>query len=111
MFLCRCGAGEKVAAAHASASVTEVNHMTTSIIGLSEGAGVANQVLGEVARIGCKKGAMEILQGASTDEMADRVIEAGYEDDKARRYAEAVQQGGALVVAETDDDKADDALD
>jgi stress response protein YsnF len=85
--------------------------MTTSIIGLFESAEFAKKVLGELARIGCKKDAMEILQDASTDEISDRLIEAGYEDDKARRYADALQKGGALVVAETDDDNADDALD
>ena len=85
--------------------------MTTSIIGLFESAEFAKKVLGELARIGCKKDAMEILQDASTDQISDRLIEAGYEDDKARRYADALQKGGALVVAETDDDKADDALD
>ena len=47
----------------------------------------------------------------STDEISDRLLEAGYEDDKARRYADALRKGGALVVAEIDDDKADDALD
>ena len=85
--------------------------MTTSIIGLFESAEFAKKVLSELARIGCKKDAMEILQDASTDEISDRLFEAGYEDDKARRYADALQKGGALVVAETDDDKADDALD
>jgi stress response protein YsnF len=85
--------------------------MTTSIIGLFESAEFAKKVLSELARIGCKKDAMEILQDASTDEISDRLLEAGYEDDKARRYADALQKGGALVVAETDDDKADDALD
>jgi len=85
--------------------------MTTSIIGLFESAEFAKKVLGELARIGCEKDAMEILQGASTDRITDRLLEAGYEDDKARRYADALQKGGALVVAEIDDDKADDALD
>ncbi len=85
--------------------------MTTSIIGLFESPEFAENVLSELARIGCKKDAMEILQGTSTDEVSDRLFEAGYEDDRARRYADALQKGGALVVAETDDDKADDALD
>src|SRR5688500_18595122 len=107
MFLCKCVARGDVAAGHASASVTEVNHMTTSSIGLFESAEFAKKVLGELARIGCEKGAMEILQDASTDQIADRLLEAGYEDDKARRYADALQRGGALVVAEIEDDKAD----
>ena len=85
--------------------------MTTSIIGLFESAEFAKKVLGELARIGCEKDAMEILQDASTDRITDRLLKAGYEDDKARRYADALQKGGALVVAETDDNKADDALD
>jgi stress response protein YsnF len=104
-------AGKRVAVCHGSASVTEVNHMTTSIIGLFESNEFAKKVLGELARIGCKKDAMEILHDASSDEVSDRLIEAGYEDDKARSYADALEEGGALIIAETDDDKADDALD
>jgi hypothetical protein len=51
--------------------------MTTSIIGLFESAEFAKKVLGELARIGCKKDAMEILQDAFTDRISDRLLEAG----------------------------------
>jgi len=85
--------------------------MTTSIIGLFESGEIAKKVLDELARAGGKKDAMEILQDAPTDEISNRLIEAGYDKDKARRYADVLQKGGALVIAEADDDKADDALD
>jgi stress response protein YsnF len=84
--------------------------MTTSIIGLFESGAIAKKVLGELAKAGCKKDAMEILQNVSTDKISGRLLEVGYEEDKAQRYADALQKGGALIIAETDDDKADDAL-
>ena len=37
-------------------------------------------------------------------------MEAGYEKDKAQRYGEALQKGGFLIVADVEDDKADEAL-
>jgi len=84
--------------------------MTTSVIGLFESGAIAKKVLGELAKAGCKKDAMEILQDVPTDKISDRLLEVGYEEDKAQRYADVLQKGGALVIAETDDDKADDAL-
>jgi stress response protein YsnF len=84
--------------------------MTTSVIGLFESGAIAKKVLGELAKAGCKKDAMEILQDVPTDKVSDRLLEVGYEEDKAQRYADVLQKGGALVIAETDDDKADDAL-
>lgn len=84
--------------------------MTTSIIGLFEDGDIAGNVLGELAGEGFDKEAMEILQGAPADEISSRLLEAGYDESQARRYADAMQKGGALVVAETDDDRADDAL-
>ena len=84
--------------------------MTTSIIGLFEDGDIAGNVLGELAGEGFDKEAMEILQGVPADEISSRLLEAGYDESQARRYADAMQKGGALVVAETDDDRADDAL-
>jgi stress response protein YsnF len=84
--------------------------MTTSVIGLFESGAIAKKVLGELAKAGCKKDAMEILQDVPTDKVSDRLLEVGYEEDKAQLYADVLQKGGALVIAEIDDDKADDAL-
>ncbi|UEM06838.1 YsnF/AvaK domain-containing protein (plasmid) [Skermanella rosea] len=84
--------------------------MTTSIIGLFEDGDIAGNVLGELAGEGFDKEAMEILQGVPADEISSRLLEAGYDESQARRYADAMQKGGALVVAETDDDRADEAL-
>ncbi|QQP93492.1 YsnF/AvaK domain-containing protein (plasmid) [Skermanella sp. TT6] len=84
--------------------------MTTSIIGLFEDGDIAADVIGELAGDGFDKEAMEILQGAPADGISERLLEAGYDEGQAQRYADAMQRGGALVVAETDDDRADDAL-
>ena len=84
--------------------------MTTSIIGLFETTDIASKVLGELTKAGFKKDAVEILQGVAVSKISSRLVEAGYDKDKADSYGKAMQKGGALVVAEADDDKADDAL-
>ena len=84
--------------------------MTTSIIGLFENGDVAGKVLGDLTKAGFKKDAVEVLQDVAASEVSSRLVEAGYDKDKAESYGKAMQKGGALVVAEADDDKADDAL-
>jgi stress response protein YsnF len=84
--------------------------MTTSIIGLFETTDIASKVLGELTKAGFKKDAVEILQDVAVSKISSRLVEAGYDKDKADSYGKAMQKGGALVVAEADDDKADDAL-
>ena len=84
--------------------------MPTSVIGLFESDDIARKVVSELASAGCDQDAVEVLSGAGIDEIAQRLGEAGYDGDKAHRYGEALQGGGALVVAEVDDDQADAAL-
>jgi len=84
--------------------------MTTSIIGLFESGDIASKVLGELTKAGFKKSAVEILQDVAASKISSRLVEAGYEKDKAGSYGKAMQKGGALIVAEADDDKADEAL-
>ena len=84
--------------------------MTTSIIGLFESGDIASKVLGELTKAGFKKSAVEILQDVAASKISSRLVEAGYDKDKAESYGKAMQKGGALVVAEAPDDKADEAL-
>ena len=84
--------------------------MTTAIIGLFENSDIASKVLGELTKAGFKKDAVEILQNVAASKISSRLVEAGYEKNKAESYGKAMQKGGALVVAEADDDKADEAL-
>jgi stress response protein YsnF len=84
--------------------------LTTSIIGLFENANIASKVLGELTNAGFKKDAVEILQNVAVSRISSRLVEAGYDKDKAESYGKAMRKGGALVVAEADDDKADEAL-
>ena len=44
------------------------------------------------------------------DKITERLVEAGYDEDKARGYGKALETAGALIVAEVDDNKADSAL-
>jgi uncharacterized protein YaaQ len=84
--------------------------MTTSIIGLFESGDIASKVQDELTKAGFKKDTVEILQDVAASKISSRLVEAGYEKDKAESYGKAMQKGGALVVAEADDDKADEAL-
>jgi stress response protein YsnF len=84
--------------------------MPTSVIGLFESDDIARKVVSELASAGCDQDAVEVLSGAGIDEVAQRLGEAGYDGDKAHRYGEALQKGGALIVAKVDEDKADAAL-
>ena len=85
--------------------------MTTSIIGLFENSNIASKVQGALTRAGFKKDVVEILQDVAASKISSRLVEAGHEKDKAESYGKAMQKGGALVVAEAPDDKADEALD
>ena len=85
--------------------------MTTSIIGLFENSNIASKVQGELTRAGFKKDAVEIIENVAASRITSRLVEAGYEKDKAESYGKAMQKGGALIVAEAPDDKADEALD
>jgi stress response protein YsnF len=55
--------------------------------------------------------AVEIIEKVAASRITSRLVEAGYEKDKAESYGEAMQKGGALIVAEAPDDKADETLD
>jgi stress response protein YsnF len=91
-------------------NITEEFAMPTSVIGLFEDQDTARKVVNALTKAGCDKDAVEILSGTGADEIAKRLVEAGYEEDKARRYGEVLETTGALIVAEVDDDKADAAL-
>jgi stress response protein YsnF len=84
--------------------------MSTSIIGLFENNDIARKVVSALTEAGCQEDAIKTLGEAGVSEAAKQLVEAGYEKDKARRYGDALRQGGALIVAEVDDDKAEKAL-
>jgi len=84
--------------------------MPTSVIGLFEDQDTARKVVDALTKVGLKKDAVEILTDTGADEVSERLVEAGYEEDKARRYGEALETAGALIIADVEDDKADSAL-
>ena len=74
--------------------------MPTSVIGLFEDQDTARKVVGALTKAGLKKDAVEILTDTGADKVSERLVEAGYEEDKARRYGEALETAGALIVAD-----------
>jgi stress response protein YsnF len=85
--------------------------MTTSIIGLFENGDIARKVADALIENGIEEDVIAILEGVAASEISSSLIEAGYQEEQAERYAKAMRGGGALVVAEAPDDEADDALD
>jgi len=84
--------------------------MPTSVIGLFEDQDTARKAVAELTKGGVSQDAVDLLASAGTGEISSRLVEAGYDEAKAQQYAEALQQGGALVIAEVEDDRADTAL-
>jgi stress response protein YsnF len=84
--------------------------MPTSIIGLFESQDIARKVVSALAKAGFDEDKIETMTKLSVKETTERLVEAGYEKDKAQRYGEALQKSGVLIVADVEDDKADEAL-
>jgi len=84
--------------------------MATSIIGLFESTDLADQVRGELVKAGVRKDSVAIFSGKAGNDLIQELVERGYQEDRARQYAEAVKKGGIVIAAEADDDKADQAV-
>jgi stress response protein YsnF len=84
--------------------------MPTSVIGLFEDRDTARNVVDALTRAGVNQDAVEILTETGADKVTERLVDAGYDEDKGRRYGEVLETAGALIIAEVDDDKADAAL-
>src|SRR3954454_13464174 len=84
--------------------------MPTSVIGLFEDRDTARKVVNALTKAGINEDAVETLADTGVDTITERLVEAGYDEDKARGYGKALETGGALIVADVDDDKADAAL-
>jgi stress response protein YsnF len=84
--------------------------MPTSVIGLFESQDIARKVVSALGKAGFDDDKIETMTKTAVDETIERLVEAGYDKDKASRYGEALQKGGFLVIADVEDDKADDAL-
>jgi uncharacterized protein YaaQ len=91
-------------------NITEEFAMSTSVIGLFEDQDTARKVVEALTRAGVKEDAVETLADTGVDTITERLVEAGYDEDKARSYGKALENGGALIVADVDDAKADAAL-
>jgi stress response protein YsnF len=91
-------------------NITEEFVMPTSVIGLFEDQDTARKVVDALTKAGFKEDAVETLADTGVDTITERLVEAGYDEDKARGYGKALETGGALIVAEVDDAKADAAL-
>lgn len=84
--------------------------MATSIIGLFESTNLADQVRGELVKAGVQKQSITVFSDQAGATLVQELVERGYQKDRARQYAEAVEQGGIIIAAEAEDNKADQAV-
>src|SRR3954463_4395212 len=107
MFMSTCGMGAHRSRPFWLENITEESAMPTSVIGLFEDHDTARKVVSALTKAGCDKDAVEILTETGVDTITKRLVEAGYDEDKGRRYGEVLETAGALIIADVDDDKAD----
>jgi stress response protein YsnF len=91
-------------------NITEEFAMSTSVIGLFEDQDIARHVVDALTKAGVKEDAVETWSETGADKVTERLIAAGYDEGKARSYGKALETAGVLIVAEVDDNKADNAL-
>jgi stress response protein YsnF len=84
--------------------------MTTSIIGLFDSSDLADKVRGELVKAGVKKDSVSVFTDQAGSTLVGELVERGYQEDRARQYAEAVKTGGIVIAAEADDTQADQAV-
>jgi stress response protein YsnF len=84
--------------------------MTTSIIGLFESPDLADKVRSELVKAGVKKDAVSVFSDKAGSKLVRELVERGYQEDRARQYAQAVEKGGIVIAAEAEDNKADQAI-
>jgi stress response protein YsnF len=84
--------------------------MTTSIIGLFDSTDLTDQVRGELIKAGVQNDSVTVFSDKAGRTLVQELVERGYQEDRARQYAQAVEKGGIVIVAEADDTKADQAI-
>ena len=76
--------------------------MAESVLGLLEDREAAQRVRTALVEAGHDRLSVVILDEEAGDEVVGELVERGLEEDRARRYAEAVGRGGVLVAAEAE---------
>ena len=77
--------------------------MAETVIGLLEDRKAAQRVRGALVEAGCDEGSVIVFGDEAGNDLAEELAERGFEEDRARLYAEAVARGGVLVAAEAED--------
>jgi stress response protein YsnF len=84
--------------------------MATSIIGLFDSTDLVDQVRGELVKAGVQKKSITVFSDQAGDTLVQELVERGYQEDRARQYAQAVKTGGIVIAAEAEDTQADQAV-
>jgi hypothetical protein len=68
--------------------------MPTSVIGLFEDRETARKAVEALTKADVQEDAVETLADTGVDTITERLVEAGYDEDKARGYGKALETGG-----------------
>jgi len=80
-----------------------------NVIGVFDSTKVADEVVSDLTSSSFSSGAVTQYKGSSSD-LETQLKDAGVEADDATEYANSVNQEGALVVVQAEDDKTDEAV-
>lgn len=84
--------------------------MSKTVVGLFSRSEDAQAAVRDLEAIGIGRSSVQIMTSDARDEVLAALSSAGVPSDDAHLYTEGVRRGSALVVGNTDDDKADEAV-
>lgn len=83
--------------------------MASNVMGVFESVSVADEVISDLTNNGFSSSTVTRFEGNSSG-LEQQLLDAGIEADDARSYASSVTKDGAIVVAQAEDDKVDEAV-
>ena len=84
--------------------------MATTVIGTIESSKAAQALVSELVEAGLEKQDIAVLDGNGPEkQLVAQIVERGFDEDDAKGYAQAARGGKTLVVAQSPDQKIDQA--
>ncbi len=84
--------------------------MSKTVVGLFPHSQDAQGAMRDLEAAGVQRGSVQVMESDAQGKVLNALTGAGVPKDDAQLYAEGVRRGGALVVGNVDDNKADQAV-
>jgi len=84
--------------------------MSKTVVGLFPHSQDAQGAMRDLEAAGVQRGSVQVMESDARGKVLNALTGAGVPQDDAQLYAEGVRRGGALVVGNVDDNKADQAV-